>query len=178
MTRKKSRIYTKTGDQGTTGLANGQRIQKNSCRIMAQGALDELNSAIGCILAYSLPASIEHDLTFIQTALFELGALLSLSARPVPDANWLEHAIDRLDCKLPALRTFIMPGGGPAGAATHFARSVCRRAEVSLWQLNATEPVDPAFLVYLNRLSDYLFVAARMINHMDSLPEIPWNPES
>ena len=176
MNRQSSRIYTKTGDKGTTGLANGTRVKKDNERIIAQGAIDELNCSIGCILAQIIPETVRSTLLLIQKELFELGANLSLANRPSPDISRLEVAIDYLDDKLSPLRSFILPGGTPGGAAAHFSRSICRRAEINLWQLNRISPINPENLIYINRLSDYLFVAARTINHVQEVDDVLWNP--
>ncbi|MDE3020627.1 MAG: cob(I)yrinic acid a,c-diamide adenosyltransferase [Pseudomonadota bacterium] len=174
---RRSKIYTKTGDKGTTGLANGTRVEKDNERIIALGAVDELNCAIGCILAQPLPDTIKKTLLEIQKELFELGASLSLAKRPSPDIKRLETAIDLLDSNLTPLRSFILPGGTSGGSAAHLARGICRRAEISLWHLNHSSPVEPKNLIYLNRLSDYLFVVARSINQEQGISETPWLPE-
>ena len=168
-----ARLYTRSGDDGRTGLASGERVAKSSARIEALGSVDEANAAIGVARAHLKgepepavpPLLLDPLLDQIQHRLFDLGADLA-GAGPQrrigrEQAAELERAIDTLDDQLPALRAFVLPGGTPAGAALHLARGVCRRAERAVAALDAPEP---AALVYLNRLSDLLFVAARYAN--------------
>lgn len=172
---KLNKIYTRTGDQGTTGLVDGSRLPKHAARMEAIGAVDEANSAIG--LAVVALAGSDHAaaLTRIQNDLFDLGADLAtpgddftpsqMVLRIVPaQTEWLEHAIDRLNDVLPPLNSFILPGGSEAAARVHVARAAVRRAERSMAALAEADPVNPAALAYVNRLSDYLFVLARAIN--------------
>jgi cob(I)alamin adenosyltransferase len=170
-----NRIYTRTGDDGTTGLVDGSRLPKHAARMEAIGAVDEANSAIGlavCALAQSPHAA---PLTRIQNDLFDLGADLAtpgddftpgeMTLRIVPaQVDWLETAMDALNEDLEPLRSFILPGGSEASARVHIARAATRRAERAAVALAAGDPVNPAALAYLNRLSDYLFVLARAIN--------------
>lgn len=172
---KLNKIYTRTGDDGTTGLVDGSRTPKHAARMEAIGAVDEANSLIGlaaCALANSAHAA---TLTRIQNDLFDLGADLAtpgtdfepsdMVLRIVPgQAEWLEQAIDALNDDLEPLRSFILPGGSEAAARTHVARAAARRAERAMTGLAAQAPVNPAALAYMNRLSDYLFVLARAIN--------------
>jgi cob(I)alamin adenosyltransferase len=171
---KLNKIYTRTGDDGTTGLVDGSRVPKNAERMEAIGAVDEANSAIGLAAAM---ATAEHAaaLTRIQNDLFDLGADLAtpgddfspseMTLRIVPgQAEWLEHAIDTLNETLPPLASFILPGGSETAARVHVARAAARRAERAMVALAAAQPVNPAALVYINRLSDYLFVLARSVN--------------
>jgi cob(I)alamin adenosyltransferase len=170
-----NRIYTRTGDDGTTGLVDGSRLPKHAARMEAIGAVDETNSAIGlavCALAGSVH---EHGLTRIQNDLFDLGADLAtpgddfapgeMTLRIVPaQVEWLEQAMDTLNEDLEPLRSFILPGGSEAAARVHVARASARRAERAATALASGDPVNPAALAYINRLSDYLFVLARAIN--------------
>lgn len=176
---KLNRIYTRTGDDGTTGLVDGSRRAKHDARMVAIGDVDELNSALGLAAQATSPA-ITGEVQRIQNDLFDLGADLAtpLGAFDTPDfaptdmvlriipaqVSWLEQAIDRHNEALPALTSFILPGGSEAAARVHLARSITRRAERAITALAALEPVNPAALAYINRLSDYLFVLARAIN--------------
>jgi len=176
-----TRIYTRSGDGGRTGLADGSRIHKQDPRIEALGELDELNAAIGLVLAFDPPTEVGKLLQGIQQRLFDLGGELALPRSTVlsdADVERLETAIDGLNRHLPALRDFILPGGPPAAAQAHFARTVCRRAERSLWRLAAEEKVNSSSLAYLNRLSDLLFVVARSLAHDAGAEEITWNRET
>jgi cob(I)alamin adenosyltransferase len=181
-----SRIYTKTGDAGDTGLGDGQRVPKDHPRVAAMGAVDELNAVLGLLLAQA-PDLPEHGLVLsIQNDLFDVGADLCLPAgddeKPgeklrvtAAQAERLEHAIDRINADLKPLTSFILPGGSPAAAWCHLARTVCRRAERELVTLMRAEPVNPLTLVYLNRLSDLLFVLGRALNHQGR-GDVLWQP--
>ena len=182
---KLNKIYTRTGDDGTTGLVDGSRLTKNAARMEAIGAVDEANSAIGLAVAM---VTAEHAaaLTRIQNDLFDLGADLAtpgddfapgeMTLRIVPgQAEWLELAIDTLNEPLPPLTSFILPGGSEAAARVHVARAATRRAERAMVALAAEAPVNPAALAYVNRLSDYLFVLARAINAAGS-GDVLWVP--
>jgi cob(I)alamin adenosyltransferase len=170
-----SRIYTKAGDAGDTGLGDGRRVPKDDARVEAFGTVDELNAVLGLVLA-AAPDLAERDLVrSIQNDLFDVGADLCLppAAGEQPgqrlrvtaaQAERLEAAIDRLNADLKPLTSFILPGGAPAAAWCHLARTVCRRAERAVVTLMRAEPVNPQVLVYLNRLSDLLFVLARVLN--------------
>lgn len=174
-----TRIYTRTGDHGTTGLAGGRRVSKDDARIEAIGAIDELNSLLAVVLAHPLPEEARRSLTRIQNELFDLGGELSLPERAAVDAAAvarLEQTLDAMNAGLPPLQEFILPGGGPAGAACQLARAVCRRAERRLVTLARQEAVRPEPLAYLNRLSDLLFVMARLIAHAEGRPEVYWRP--
>lgn len=173
-----SKITTRTGDDGSTGLASGERVQKNSPRIIAIGAVDELNSWIGLVLAQELPDEVRGCLSEIQHQLFEAGAELSLpgqsrvSERHVSE---LENAVERFNQRLNPLREFVLPGGSTAGAMCHVARTVCRRTETHLLALRGAEPAQTGFLIpYLNRLSDLLFVVARLLNKENKVAETLW----
>lgn len=176
------KIYTKTGDTGETGLWGGGRVKKNHPRIEAYGTLDEMNSALGLAIALAgkkLPKELAEDLKGIQGALFRLGSELATAEGTKPavdlvgphDYEALEQAIDRLEAKNKPLKTFILPGGSPLAAGLHLARTICRRAERLLVALNG---VRSETVVYLNRLSDYLFVAARAANRLAKIKDVPW----
>ncbi len=184
-----TKIYTKTGDDGTTGLFGGRRVAKDSHRIQSYGTVDELNSVVGLARAHGMGA--EHDalLAMVQEQLFVLGADLATPIGsgknfPLPrvtpeDIECLERAIDQLEETLPALKNFILPGGTAAGAALHLARTVCRRGERLVVMLMHEEPeVGTLPVMYLNRLSDMLFVLARAVNHAAGVPEHPWMPRA
>lgn len=180
------KIYTKVGDGGQTGLFSGQKVWKNDPRIEATGAMDETNSALGLALSFLKDKKFRTAIEEVQKELFILGADISTPAgaktsKPAPritpaHAARLEKEIDALQAGLPALATFILPGGSPAGAALHVARSFCRRAERALIPLLQDKGIDPAALVYINRLSDHLFVLARAVNQQENFQETPWLP--
>lgn len=178
-----SRIYTKTGDTGDTGLGDGSRVAKDHPRVAAYGDVDELNSVLGLILVAGVPEDIANILRAIQNDLFDVGADLcvpltendsALRIQPQQAAR-LETLIDRHNDRLQPLRSFILPGGSSAAAWLHLARTICRRAERSLVTLMHGETVNPAVLVYLNRLSDLLFVLARVAND-DGKSDTLWVP--
>ena len=178
MGHRLSKIYTRTGDAGSTGLGDGSRTGKDALRIAAIGDVDELNSLLGLLLCEPLPGDLGNLLTDIQHDLFDLGGELSIpgsnllgSARP----SILEAAIDRHNDDLSPLKEFILPGGTRAAAITHLARAVCRRAERGLVLLGRNEPVSEAAREYLNRLSDLLFVLARWINLQAGSGDVLWN---
>lgn len=179
------KIYTKTGDTGETGLLGGGRVSKADLRIEAYGTLDELNAVLG-LLAQYVPAEEVEALRRIQWALFTIGSHLAAGrsekplSLPVLDASevrWLEEDIDRRQTIVPPMRHFILPGSCLPEAYAHLARTVCRRAERRLVALHATEAVDPRFIAYLNRLSDWLFVLGRHLSYRVGAEEIPWKPE-
>ena len=178
-----NQIYTRTGDDGTTGLVDGSRVPKHAARIAAIGAVDEANSALGLALVV-LDGEAAADLRRLQNDLFDLGADLAtpgedlapsgMALRIVPaQAEWLEARIDALNESLEPLRSFILPGGSEAAARVHVARAAARRAERAMTALAAEEPVNPAALVFVNRLSDYLFVLARTLNPQG---DVLWQP--
>ena len=179
MGKRLSKIYTRTGDDGTTGLGDGTRVPKYSPRVDAFGTVDEANSAIGAVLAYDvLPARIRHTLTEVQHDLFELGGELCIPGHAAITASFierLENDLDELNANLPTLAEFILPGGGHAAAACHLARTIVRRAERASADLAREEPVRPEVLRYLNRLSDLLFVIARVLSREESGQEVLWN---
>jgi cob(I)alamin adenosyltransferase len=173
-----SKIYTRTGDDGTTGLASGERIDKCDARVEAFGSVDETNSAIGVVQAETtLPLEIRACLTRIQNELFDVGAELALPGLTrITDAHVerLENDLDGLNAALPPLKEFVLPGGNRAAAACHLARAVCRRAERDAWAAAKRAPLNPALLRYLNRLSDLLFVIARTLARQDGGQEVLW----
>lgn len=181
------KIYTKTGDYGETGLFNGSRVAKNDPRVEAYGDVDELNALLGVILSFIRDdEDICNCLLTIQRELFVIGAHLAdptarVEAKRGEKASLsdgqitrLEQWIDAFEADLPPLRQFILPGGSKGGAALHHARTVCRRAERQIVTLSQQEPVSPLIITYMNRLSDLLFVTARLENSRQNRPEIPW----
>jgi cob(I)alamin adenosyltransferase len=179
MGHRLTRIYTRTGDDGSTGLGDGTRVPKDHPRVEAYGTVDELNSVLGLLLCEPLSGELQAALTRIQHTLFDLGGELSVPERHVltdAQATELEQLLDRLNADLEPLKEFILPGGSRAAALCHVARSVCRRAEREVYALSHQEHVSPASLKYLNRLSDLLFVMARAINHAAGIPDTLWQP--
>jgi cob(I)alamin adenosyltransferase len=178
MGHRLSRIYTRTGDDGSTGLGDGLRVPKEHLRVEAYGTVDEANSAVGMVLAVAgLPAKVVESLTGVQHELFELGGELCMPGhRAITDADVerLERTLDGFNEGLPPLKEFILPGGGPAAAACHLARTVTRRAERRVWALSRVETVAPEVARYLNRLSDLLFVIARVLARHESGSEVLW----
>ena len=167
MGNRLTRIYTRTGDDGSTGLAGQTRLSKDDARIEAIGTIDELNSAIGVLLAEELPDDARTLLATVQHRLFDLGGELAMPEyRTLSEAETerLEVAIDAWNAELPPLKEFILPGGSRAAAACHLARAICRRAERTLVHLHRSEALRPPLLGYVNRLSDLLFVLARVLN--------------
>lgn len=181
MGKRLSKIYTRTGDDGTTGLGDGSRVAKDSLRVDAYGTVDEANSAIGMILSFeSVPNDIRKLLTEIQHDMFELGGELCIPGHTAITDDFitrLETELDALNEDLPALKEFILPGGGQAAAACHLARTIVRRAERITTTLAGSESVRPEVLRYLNRLSDLLFVIARVLSRAESGQEVFWNRE-
>ena len=178
------KIYTKTGDAGETSLFDNTRVSKADARVDAYGEVDELNACLGTARAAGIDADLGAVLEAIQRDLFALGARLAdpssriaervtKAAIAPADVERLEQTIDRLEAEMPPLRRFILPGGAPAGAFLHLARTVCRRAERRVISLGP-DAVEPILLVYLNRLSDLLFVMARAANHRARMPETEW----
>ncbi len=178
MGHRLSKIYTRTGDDGTTGLGDGRRVRKDDPRVEAYGTGDELNSALGVVLAVpGLPANIASTLTEIQHDLFDLGGELCIPGHPMINdahAERLERTLDALNDPLPPLKEFILPSGGPATAACHVARTVARRAERRVCTLAAAQSVTPQVVKYLNRLSDLLFVMARVLVRHERGAEVLW----
>jgi cob(I)alamin adenosyltransferase len=179
MGKRLSRIYTRTGDNGTTGLSDGSRVAKDDARIEAIGAVDELNSVIGVLLTDDLPPALASLFTGVQHDLFDLGGELSVPGHTViaeSHVTRLERELDALNESLAALENFILPGGTSAAAHAHCARSVCRRAERRLVTLARADSVPPLLVHYLNRLSDLLFVAARALNQHAGRDDVLWHP--
>jgi cob(I)alamin adenosyltransferase len=180
MGNRLTRIYTRTGDDGSTGLGSGERVPKSSPRVEAYGTVDDLNCAIGVLLGVGdLPAEARATLGDIQHRLFDLGGELAVPGRVViSDAHvaQLEEWLDHFNANLPPLKDFLLPGGRPGTAACHLARAVARRAERRCWSLAEIETVNPAALKYLNRLSDLLFVLARVIGRHEGGEEVIWQP--
>ena len=177
MGKRLTKIYTRTGDDGTTGLGDGSRLAKDSLRIEAIGAVDELNSTIGRILAHDVPIAVRQCLEDVQHDLFELGAELCLPGVTKIEATHLarlESQLDAFNKELPGLKEFILPGGGMAAADAHLARTVCRRAERIVVALGKKEALADGSRRYLNRLSDLLFVLARVIARHERGTEVLW----
>ena len=177
MGHRLSKIYTRTGDDGTTGLGNGQRTDKDSLRVEAYGTVDELNSVIGMVLTVDLDAEIRKTLDVVQHRLFDLGGELAVPGYNTLEARHvvqLEGQLDRLNEALPPLKEFILPGGGVAAAYCHLARTVCRRAERRVLSLSRVEDVNRDSQKYLNRLSDLLFVIARVLARGAGGQEVLW----
>jgi cob(I)alamin adenosyltransferase len=180
-----TKVYTRTGDDGTTALGAGQRVPKDSRRVEAYGTVDEANSAIGAAMASGLDPVLQDELRQIQNDLFHVGSDLCVTesdkaARPVPrvearHVERLERLIDRLSEDLPPLDNFVLPGGSAGAAQLHVARAVCRRAERAVVSLTREEPVGDSVIVYLNRLSDALFVMARWENRSKGIPDVLWD---
>jgi len=177
MGNRLSKIYTRTGDDGSTGLGDGSRTEKDSLRVEAIGTVDELNSAIGILLANPQSEPVQSTLVDVQHTLFDMGGELCIPGTTVITDDrvaTLEQALDALNVDLPPLKEFILPGGSPAAAACHLARAVCRRCERRIHSLSKSGPVNPASLKYLNRLSDLLFVMARHLNKIAGRPDVLW----
>jgi cob(I)alamin adenosyltransferase len=180
------RIYTKSGDQGQTSLGDGSRVSKTDDRIVAYGTVDELNSLIGVVIVAGPPEPVASRLKHIQNDLFDLGADLCVPATSGPDAEGrlrvaaeqatqLEHWIDEATEQLEPLKSFVLPGGTTAAAHLHLARTVCRRAEIKVLTLAESAPINPQVIIYLNRLSDLLFVWARLCNDCGK-SDVLWVP--
>ena len=177
MGHRLSKITTRTGDAGETGLGDGARVAKDSPRIAALGDIDELNSAIGVILSEEIAPEVRTVLEQVQHDLFDLGGELSIPGHSLlkdEQVENLEHSVEEWNSKLSPLKEFILPGGSRAAAAAHLARTVCRRAERAVVALGRTEPVGDAARRYLNRLSDLLFVAGRTLNRAAGGGDVQW----
>ena len=177
MGNRLSKIYTRTGDDGTTGLGNGERIAKNDARVEAYGTVDELNSAMGVTAAAGLPDNLLSLVSTIQQTLFNLGGELCIPdtlAITAEDVIFLEQQLDQLNAELPPLKDFVLPGGNAAAAACHLARTICRRAERRVITLAGQADVNHHSISYLNRLSDLLFVMARSLNISSGNAEVLW----
>lgn len=181
-----TRIYTKTGDDGTTGLFGGVRVAKNDLRIEAYGTVDELNSVIGLVRLHPVPDNVAVQLSSISSVLFTLGADLATPLDPPPvyeiprigmeHIDELESWIDQFDETLEPLKSFILPGGTAAAAHLHLARTVCRRAERCIVSLASADELGGFVVKYVNRLSDYLFTVARAVNAAAGVEDVPWRP--
>lgn len=181
MGNRLSKIYTRTGDSGTTGLGDGTRVNKDSLRVDAMGDVDELNAVIGILLTEPLADIITKTLTRVQHDLFDLGGEICIPGHVMVKAErvtTLEEVLDQLNDPLEPLKEFILPGGTRAAAYCHLARTVCRRAERQLTRLNREESVTPVSLQYLNRLSDLLFVLCRVLNRDAGCPDVLWKNET
>ncbi len=180
MGNRLSKIYTRTGDDGTTGLGDGTRVGKDSARVNAYGTVDEANSSIGVVLAAQVPDDIRALLTTVQHQLFDLGGELCIpghAAISAEDVDALERQLDHYNEALPPLKDFILPAGGEAAARCHLARTIVRRAERETVTLAWHDAVRPEAIRYLNRLSDLLFVLARVLARADGQGEVLWNHE-
>lgn len=180
MGHRLSRIVTRTGDAGTTGLGDGSRVAKDSARIEVIGTVDELNSVLGVLLAEDLPAPLAALFTDVQHDLFDLGGELSIPGHAAvtnEHVHRLEAAVEQINADLGPLKEFILPGGTRAAALAHVARTVCRRAERALVHLAATDAVGEAARRYVNRLSDLLFVVARALNRAAGRPDVLWQKD-
>ena len=180
MGNRLSKIYTRTGDDGSTGLGDGSRVGKDSPRVASYGTVDEANSAIGLLLAADVPADVRELLTTVQHQLFDLGGELCIPGHAAihdADVDALERALDAFNAPLPPLREFILPGGGDAAARCHLARTIVRRAERETVALSRGESVRPQPVRYLNRLSDLLFVLARVLARASGHGEVTWRHE-
>lgn len=174
-----ARIYTRTGDSGETGLVGGVRVPKDSMRVDAYGTVDEVNCVIGLARAVLSDGELDSILQDLQNDLFIVGADLATVKEHTPRITKeriveLERIIDRLEEELPVLKVFILPGGGKAGATLHFARAVARRAERKIVTLGKNEEINDQLIPFMNRLSDLLFVLARVVNHRQKIVEVQW----
>jgi cob(I)alamin adenosyltransferase len=181
------KLYTKGGDKGMTSLLGGARVKKYETRIEAYGTVDELNAQIGVVRSCEITESDQKFLIAIQNALFTMGSKLATEPGNdkvnIPelhdeDITALENEIDKIDATLPPMRNFVLPGGNMAVAHSHVARCVCRRAERAVLSLSENEDVPPIIVIYLNRLSDYLFILSRKLSHETEAEEIPWIPNN
>ena len=179
------KIYTKTGDRGMTSLVGGQRVPKNSARLEAYGTIDELNSCIGLVRAFDIDKTLADELIEIQSRLFDVGGLLATASEDSQvrmcitesDIASLEQAIDRMDAEVPPMKFFVLPGGESRSASfCHLARTVCRRAERRILDLDIHTEQHELVLKYVNRLSDYLFILSRRLVHAEGREEIKWEP--
>ena len=180
MANRLTKIYTRTGDQGKTGLADGSRVDKFHARIESLGNIDELNSIIGILLTEKLPSDKKAILERIQHDLFDIGGELSIPNHTKIDdkkVDFLENSLDDMNNELQPLKEFILPGGSKTSSYCHLARTVCRRVERDLFKLAQTDKVNKASLKYINRLSDTLFVLARFLNKINQFNDIFWKKD-
>lgn len=181
---KKFKVYTKTGDDGTTGLVGGNRVKKYDPRLEGYGTIDELNSCIGIIRSYDIPEDIKGIIIQIQNKLFNIGSRLASDEKGETytanlsikdeDIEVLEKAIDKFEEGLPELANFILPGGELSVAQCHMARTICRRAERRIVEFSEQTPIQAEIVKYVNRLSDFFFVLARKLSHLKGVEETPW----
>ena len=179
MGHRLSKIYTRTGDKGNTGLGDGSRVDKDHIRVEAFGTVDEVNSIVGMILSHELPELITECLHKVQHHLFDLGGELCIPGQTAIDESYityLENTLDGFNEDLPILKEFILPAGGKATSICHLARTICRRAERRVVTLAKDENISPFTISYLNRLSDLLFVIARILARHENGSEILWKP--
>jgi|TARA_B110000967_G_scaffold208806_1_gene262294 cob(I)alamin adenosyltransferase len=180
MANRLSKIYTRTGDKGKTGLADGSRVDKFNSRIESLGNIDELNSIIGIVLTEKIPNDMKAILERVQHDLFDIGGELSIPNHMVIDEkkiDFLENSLDKMNNELQPLKEFILPGGSRISSYCHLARTVCRRVERNLFKLAQSDKVNEASLKYVNRLSDMLFVLARFLNKINQHNDILWKKE-
>lgn len=180
MAKRLTKIFTRTGDDGTTGLADGSRLPKDSPRVEVMGTVDELNCFIGLLRANPLPEKMDAEFAEIQQRLFDIGGEMALPGHAMIQESQvarLETWLTAYNDDLPPLKEFILPGGSQATAHCHLARAVCRRVERLLWHLSREESINPLALIWLNRLSDLLFVQARVLGRLDNGEEIYWEHE-
>ncbi|MDX1569029.1 MAG: cob(I)yrinic acid a,c-diamide adenosyltransferase [Xanthomonadales bacterium] len=180
MGHRLSKIYTRTGDAGTTGLGDGTRVAKDDLRVDAYGTVDEANSAVGMVLAHSDDEAVNDCLTDVQHDLFDLGGELCMPGHRAIEAahiDRLENRLDDFNAELPPLKEFVLPAGGPAASAAHLARTICRRAERRVVSLAADAEINPDAVRYLNRLSDLLFVIARRLARATGQGEVLWQQD-
>ena len=178
MGNRLSKIYTRTGDDGSTGLGDGARVSKDSARVCAYGTVDEANSAIGMVLACDISEAVRHVLVAVQHQMFDLGGELCIPGHAAifdADIDRLEAQLDAFNADLPPLKDFILPGGGIAAAHCHLARTICRRAERDVVTLSRHDAVRPETIRFLNRLSDLLFVVSRVLARASGHGEVLWN---
>ncbi|VAW97279.1 ATP:Cob(I)alamin adenosyltransferase [hydrothermal vent metagenome] len=181
MGNRLSKIYTRTGDDGSTALGDGSRVDKDCDRVEAFGTIDELNSVIGMILSHQIPEAISTLLSRLQHELFDLGGELCIPGHNIinPEhVRQLENDLDNLNLELPALKEFILPAGGKATSCCHLARTVCRRAERVIVCLAKTQNINLELRAYVNRLSDFLFVLARTLARYENGQEVLWRPHN
>lgn len=180
MQNRLSKIYTRTGDSGTTGMADGSRVTKDSLRMHAIGEVDELNSMLGVVIHKSQAGELKEDMITIQHDLFNLGGQLAMPEYQMINKQrieWLENTLDTMNDKLESLKEFILPGGAQEACFCHMARTICRRTERSLVSLHNETPISIELLSYINRLSDWLFVAGRVINKHQNIDEVYWQSD-
>lgn len=172
-----SKIYTRTGDSGTTGMADGRRLSKDSIRIHCIGEVDELNSMLGLVVTKCQQTQVKESLVTIQHDLFNIGGQLAMPDYELIDASrveWLEQTLDDMNSELPPLKEFILPGGCEDASFCHLARAICRRVERAMVSLMTEEEINPLLVAYINRLSDWLFVASRVLNRAGGEAEVYW----